>query len=114
MSGHQDIVAALVGALAPRIRQVVREEVASAKLEWRWRTPEQVGELFGISADAVRQRIYRGQLAASKLDGRLFVDLRALDSQLRLSRYDGPPPEGDNHKMGRAAASTAPGPGHRR
>ena len=113
MTEPPNIVEALVAVIAPRIRQVVQEEVARAGLEWRWRTPKQAGELLGISAAAVRQRVLRGQLPASKLEGRIYVAVHALDALIGNDRYDDPRLHVDQAN-GRATASTAPGPGHRR
>lgn len=107
------LVAALLDTLLPSLRRVVREEVARAGLEWRWRTPKQAGELLGISEEAVRQRVLRGQLPAAKLEGRIYVDVHALDALIGNDRYDGPRLHVDQAN-GRATATTAPGHGHRR
>ena len=105
MSGEPDLVEALVVSITPRMRQVAREEVARAGLEWRWRTPEQAGELLGISAEAVRQRVLRGQLPGYRLGGRVYLDIKDLDALIGNGRYHGP-----RLQNGRATASTAPGP----
>jgi hypothetical protein len=97
-------MAALAQALEPLVRRVVREEVARASLEWRWRTPEQAGELLGISAAAVRQRVLRGQLTAARLEGRIYLDVQDLDAAIGNGRYDGPPLHADQ-EVGRARRS---------
>ena len=88
---------------------MIREEVARADLQWRWRTPKQAGALLGISEEAVRQRVLRGQLPAAKHEGRVYIDVRGLDAQIGNGRYDGPRLHVDQ-AMGRAATSIAPGP----
>lgn len=113
MSEQRDLVEALAQAIAPRIHQIVRKEVLRAELVWRWRTPEQAGELLGISAAAVRQRVLRGQLPAAKYEGRIYLDVHDLDAQIGNGRYDGPRLH-DDQQNGRATATTAPGHGHRR
>ena len=105
MTEPPNIVEALVAVIAPRIRQVVQEEVARAGLEWRWRTPKQAGELLGISEEAVRQRVRRGQLPGYRLEGRVYLDIKDLDALIGNGRYHGP-----RLQNGRATASTAPGP----
>lgn len=107
------LVAALLDALLPSLRRIIREEVSRAELAWRWRTPAQAGELLGISAEAVRQRVLRGQLPAAKLEGRIYLDVHDLDAQIGNGRYHDPRIHVDQAN-GRATAPTAPGPGHRR
>ena len=51
----------------------------------------QAGELLGISAAAVRQRVVRGQLPARKLEGRLYLDVNDLDLAIRNGSYDARP-----------------------
>jgi excisionase family DNA binding protein len=83
-----DLTTAVAQALEALIRRLVAEEVRPAEREWRWRTPEQAGELLGISSAAVRQRVARGQLPATKLEGRLYLDVRDLDLAIRNGSYD--------------------------
>ena len=113
MTEPPNIVEALVAVIAPRMRQVVREEVARAGLEWRWRSAKEAGALLGISEAAVRQRVLRGQLPAAKLKGRIYLDVHDLDAAIGNGGYHGPRLHVDQAN-GRATASTAPGPGHRR
>ena len=87
----ESIAAALVAALEPLVSQIVREEVARAEHEWRWRTPAQAGELLGISAAAVRQRVVRGQLPARRLEGRVYLDFNDLDLAIKNGSYDARP-----------------------
>jgi Helix-turn-helix domain len=85
------VAVALAEALEPLVRRLVREEVSRASPQWPWRTPAQAGALLGISAAAVRQRVLRGQLPATKLEGRIYVDVRDVDAAIRNGRYDGRP-----------------------
>jgi hypothetical protein len=84
----ESLAAVVEEALETIVRRLVREEVQRADLTWRWRTPEQAGELLGISGAAVRQRVARGQLAARKLEGRLYLDVRDLDLAITNGSYD--------------------------
>jgi hypothetical protein len=63
-------------ALVEVIRQIVREEVEE---HWRWLTPEQAGELLGISQEAVVTRLRRDKLPGKRYEGRWYVDRKALD-----------------------------------
>jgi hypothetical protein len=81
----------LAEALEPLVHRIVREEVRRKELEWRWRTPVQAGEMLGISAAAVRQRVARGQLVAKRLEGRLYLNVNDLDHAIGNGRYDGRP-----------------------
>ena len=87
----EPIDAALAEALEHLLRRLVREEVRRAAHEWRWRTPEQAGELLGISAAAVRQRVVRGQLPARRLEGRVYLDINDLDLAIKNGSYDARP-----------------------
>jgi hypothetical protein len=73
------------------VRRLVREEVRRADLTWRWRTPAEAGELLGISAAAVRQRVVRGQLPARRLEGRLYLDINDLSIAITNGSYDARP-----------------------
>jgi len=77
---------ALLSALAPALRELVRAEVKKADFEWRWRTAEQAAELLDITPEAVRARVRRGSLPGKTLAGRVFVDLRELDRRLESVR----------------------------
>ena len=57
MSG-EPLAAAIADALEPLVRRLVREEVRRAGLAWHWRTPEQAGELLGISAAADGRELF--------------------------------------------------------
>ncbi len=88
---NEPIVEAIAQALEPLVRRIVREEVRRAAHDWRWRSPAQAGELLGISAAAVRQRVVRGQLPARKLEGRLYLDINDLDLAIKNGSYDARP-----------------------
>jgi hypothetical protein len=77
--------------MEPLVRRLVREEVRRVAYEWRWRTPVQAGELLGISAAAIRQRVARGQLPATRLEGRLYLDVHDLDLAIKNGSYDARP-----------------------
>jgi hypothetical protein len=106
------LVAAILDALLPSLRRMVRDEVVRAEVEWRWRTAEQAGELLGVSGAAVRQRVRRGQLPGHRFDGRVYLDVRDLDNLIRDSRYDGTRLHVDQKWAERGCSR--PGPGHRR
>jgi hypothetical protein len=95
-------IAALAEALESFVRGLVREEVQRADREWRWRTPAQAGELLGISAAAVRQRVVRGQLPATKLEGRLYLDINDLDTAISNGSYHPRPLHVHQSRAGRA------------
>jgi hypothetical protein len=84
-----------------------REEVRRVEHEWKWRTPDQAGELLGISAAAVRQRVVRGQLPARRLEGRVYLDINDLDLAITNGLYHPDPPDFD--KWAERCANT-PGP----
>jgi hypothetical protein len=88
MEMSEPLAAALAQALQPLVEALIRDEVRRAGLEWRWATAERAGELLGISAAAVRQRVLRGQLPARRLDGRVYLDVRELDATIDNARYD--------------------------
>lgn len=74
----------LLDALRPTIVEIVREEVERARLDWRWRTPEQLGDLLGVTAAAIRERCRRSQLPALKDEtGHWLIDLEEYDRRLR-------------------------------
>jgi hypothetical protein len=73
---------ALLDLLRPLVREVVREEVERAQLGWRWVPASRAAELLGISENAVRRRVARGQLPGSTVDRRVYVDMESLDRQL--------------------------------
>jgi len=73
---------ALLDLLRPLVRQLVREEVKRAKLEWRWVPVARAAELLGISEAAARRRVLRGQLPGKRVEGRVYVDMERLDRQI--------------------------------
>jgi Helix-turn-helix domain len=99
--------AALEDVLTLLARRLVQQELRRAERQWRWLTPEQAGELLGISAAAVRQRVLRGQLRARRLEGRLYLDIHDLDDAVANGRYDARPPDIDKWAERRWSA---PGP----
>lgn len=72
--------------LEPLVRELVRDEVERAKLRWRWQSVRQAAETLDLSVDAVHQRVSRGKLPHRKLDGRVYIDMDALDRQLERLR----------------------------
>lgn len=98
----EPLTTALGDVLEPLVRRLVREEVRRAGHEWRWRTPAQAGELLGISAAAVRQRVVRGQLPARRLEGRLYLDVNDLDLAIKNGSYDARPLQVHPSQAGRA------------
>ena len=78
-----DLQDALLEAIRPMIAAAVAEEVKRAKLEWKWVPVKRAAELLDLSEHAVHIRCSKGQLPCRKLDGRLFVDMEAVDRRLR-------------------------------
>jgi len=68
--------------LRPVIRAEVAREVERAKLRWRWAPVPVVAEYLGISEEAVRQRHQAGKLPSKLVEGRVVIDLDALDRQI--------------------------------
>jgi hypothetical protein len=87
----EPLAAAVSDAVEPLVRRLVREEVRRVEHEWRWRTPAQAGQLLGISAAAVRQRVSRGQLPGRRLEGRVYLDINDLDLAIKNGSYDARP-----------------------
>lgn len=77
-----ELQAALVDLLRPLVREIVREEVKRAKLEWRWQPVGRAAELLGISEQAARRRVLRGQLPGRRVEGRVYVDMEKLDREI--------------------------------
>lgn len=73
---------ALLELLRPLVRQLVKEEVERAKLQWRWQPVSRAAELLGISEHAARQRVQRGQLPGKRVEGRVYIDMADLDAQI--------------------------------
>lgn len=73
---------ALIELLRPLVKQLVHDEVERARMEWRWQPAARVAELLGISEDAVRHRVRKGQLPGKTVDRRVYVDMQELDRQL--------------------------------
>ena len=83
MTTETELADALAAALMPRLQVLVEQEVKKQVFAWRWRTAEQAGDLLGISADAVRQRVLRGDLPGKKVMGRVYLDIADLDRALQ-------------------------------
>ena len=61
---------ALINVLRPMIARIVEEEMSLlAPFAGPWLTTEQAAEYLGISAHAVRQRVYAGTLKAHRDGG---------------------------------------------
>lgn len=69
--------------LEPLISELVKTELDLRDRQWHWLTAEQVGELLGITAGAVRTRYWRGQLPGRKVEGRLYFDVVDVDRLIR-------------------------------
>jgi hypothetical protein len=82
----QQLELALIEVLRPVVKRMVREEVERAGMRWRWQSVRQAAETLDMSEAAIRKRAQRGQIPARKLDGRLYVDMEALDRQLARLR----------------------------
>jgi len=74
---------ALLDALKPSIRKIVRDELRLAldTRTPRWLTTEQAAERIGISASGVRERIRRG-LPAQRWQGRLYIASAVIDDAI--------------------------------
>lgn len=81
---------ALIDLLRPLVRDLVREElpaIVRAEVEQltpsrRWLSVAQAARALDVTEPALRQRIRRGQIAAKRLDGRLYVDMEEHDRRL--------------------------------
>lgn len=80
-------MAALEETLVEKLWPLIERKLEREMFSWRWATPEQLGELLGIGAQAVRVRCRNGTLPGKKLEGRWLIDLRALDTALRNGSY---------------------------
>jgi len=65
------------------VREVVYEAIESEKLRWRWLTVKQASKALGLSEAAIYQRCRKNQLPHKRLDGRMFIDMEALEAQLQ-------------------------------
>jgi len=83
--GPAMIEQALVELLRPLIREEVQRALLRARDEWRWASVRQAAERLDMSEGAVRKRAMRNQLPYRKLDGRLYIDMKAVDTRLRGS-----------------------------
>jgi hypothetical protein len=72
----------LTQLLEPLLRRLVREEVERAKLRWRWASVARAAELLDVTPNALYIRISKGQLPTRKLEGKVYVDMEALDRRL--------------------------------
>jgi excisionase family DNA binding protein len=73
-----ELVAALEGLIAER----VRAELAASAPPWdgrRWLSLKEAGERLGVSSDAVRMRVNRGRLEASRHGRRLYVSAASVE-----------------------------------
>lgn len=76
------VLAQLIG---PIVRRMVAEEIEKqgGALRWAWLPPEQAAEILGVSADAIRHRVKRGQMPGRTIGRRIYVDMKEFDRQLR-------------------------------
>jgi len=77
-----EIEVALIEALRPMVKRMVREEVERAGYQWRWQSIRQAAVTLDTTEDAFRKRSCLGNIPLRKLDGRLYVDMQALDRQM--------------------------------
>ena len=76
----------LADHLETLIRQIVRDELASRQQPlWPWVPAKEAGELLGISAAAVGQRVRQGTLPGRLYGRRIYVDRVALDASIRAA-----------------------------
>src|SRR5262249_32234038 len=84
--GSAMIDEALVELLRPLVEQLVREEGRRAKLGLRFMPGKEGARQLGISEHALRQRVAAGSVPGKRLDGRIYVDMLALDEKLSKLR----------------------------
>lgn len=70
---------ALLDLLRPLVREIVRDELRRQRDEWRWASVEQAAERLDLTKPAIYMRVHRKQLPARRLDGKLYIDMRAVD-----------------------------------
>lgn len=73
---------ALLDLLRPLVHELVREEVARAKMQMRWVPLKRAAEQLGISEAALRQRVKAGSVPGKNVEGRVYVDMLGLDEQI--------------------------------
>ena len=71
---------ALRELITPLVRALVRDEIRREREQWRWASVEQAAERLDMSRSAIYSRVQRNQLPARRLDGRLYIDMRAVDA----------------------------------
>jgi excisionase family DNA binding protein len=81
-SAVSELQAALVDLLRPIVREVVREEVERAKLQWRWLSVRQAAELLDTTPSGIYKRVQRGQLPVKHVGSKVLIDMEMLDHQL--------------------------------
>jgi len=83
------LASALLDLVRPGIKRVVRDEVRLALDDRvpRWLTVRKAAERIGIGESAVRERIRNGSLAASKWEGRWYVEAAEIDRCIARARY---------------------------
>jgi len=69
-----DVVEAIEQAIAEHIRRALDERERQDEAD-TWMTPAQLGEVLGISAEAVRKRVARGRIESRHHGRRLLVRL---------------------------------------
>ena len=75
---------ALLALLTPVVRRLVREELRHAQAEQRWLPAAEAAERLGLSSEAVRRRVLRGQLPGKTLNRKVFVDMAETERLLDL------------------------------
>lgn len=71
---------ALQEVLRPLVREEVQRALRKERERWRWASVRQAAERLDMSEQAIYTRIHRGQIPSKKLDGRVYIDMNAVDS----------------------------------
>lgn len=74
---------ALIELLRPLVHDLVRDELRREREQWRWASVKQAAERLDVSEQAIHHRVRRGQLPHRKLEGRVYIDMKAVDNMLR-------------------------------
>lgn len=73
---------AIIDLLRPLVRDLVRDEFAREREQWRWRSVKQAATILDLSPKAIYHRVQNGQIPVRRIGSKLYVDMQALDHQL--------------------------------